>query len=217
MPKFGENYDNKEANDNVEQKAELPSHFEENNKYKLKSSERYEANGYKYETDKRGRITHCEGTLRLDPENDRNSYAQLKAGGEDRRHGEAEGEGKDDGGHLIGRRFGGSKELDNIVAQDSHLNRKEYKAMENEWKEYLEQKNPDGSQKYNVDVDIRCKYKDVREETNQRDSQRPSDIYVYSKVTDDKGNVVDKKIYHFKNEPEDNQRIREMRPDKGGK
>jgi len=208
MPKHGEFYDNKEINENKDQRTEQTSHFE--SKYKLKSSERYESNGYNYETDKHGRITHCDGTLRLDSQNDRNTYAQRKAGGEDRHLGKTKGEGKDDGGHLIGRRFGGSKELDNMVAQDSHLNRSEYKKMENDWEGYLEQKNEDGSSKYKVNVDIRCKYKDIREETQQRDSQRPSDIFVYSKVTDNNGNVVDKKVYHFKNEAENNQRIREM-------
>lgn len=210
MPKHGEHYGNNEVNENNEQKAEQASHFENESKYKLKSSERYEANKYNYETDNRGRITHCEGTLRLEPQNGRNTYAQLKAGGEDRRKGNAEGESKDDGGHLIGRRFGGSKELDNMIAQDSHLNRSEYKAMEDDWEGYLKQKNEDGSSKYNVKVDIRCKYKDIREETQQRDSQRPSDLFVYSKVTDSNGNTVDKKIYHFKNEADNNQRIREM-------
>ena len=209
MPKFGESYESKTENDSGEQKREQSSHFE--SRYKLKASEKYEAGGYNYETDKQGRITHCDGKLRLDPNTERNAYAQLKAGGEDRHRGKLEGEGKDDGGHLIGRRFGGSKELDNMIAQDSHLNRGEYKAMENAWEGYLEAKNEDGSPKYNVEVDIRCKYKDVREETQQRDSQRPSDIFVYSKVTDSSGNVVDKKIYHFKNEAEDNQRIREMK------
>ena len=34
---------------------------------------------------------------------------------------------KDEGGHLIGRRFGGSEKVDNLVPMDSHVNGVEYK------------------------------------------------------------------------------------------
>lgn len=202
--------DNKE---NREAKQEAASHFDENNRYKLKPNETYvtgEGN-YEYSTDKLGRIKHCKGLLELHPENDRNNYAQRKAGGADRHTGEIEGQGKDDGGHLIGRRFGGSKEIDNIVAQDSHLNRGEYKKMEDDWQSRLEEKDENGDQKYHVQVDIRCKYNDRREGTGERDSERPSEIFVYSKVTDNEGKVVDKKIYYFKNDAEDNTHIRNMK------
>lgn len=205
----GENYGSKEVAENKEQKQELPDHFEK--KYKLKEeAQEYEAGEgkYKYETDKQGRIKRCYGDLELHPENERNNYAQLKAGGEDRRTGEIKG--KDDGGHLIGRRFGGSAEIDNIVAQDSKLNRGEYKKMEDSWENYLNEKDENGEQKYHVNVDIRCKYNDVKEETGKKDSERPSEIFVYSKVTDKEGNVVEKQVYRFKNEPDQETRVRDM-------
>lgn len=185
-----EHYESKESKDNKETQIETQEH----DKNKLQSSERYDSNGYHYETDKQGRIKHCEGTLRLEKNNERNPYAQLKAGGEDRRRDGDDARGKDDGGHLIGRRFGGSKDLDNLIAQNSRFNRGEYKSMEDDWQKRLEEKNDDGSSKYKVDVDIRCKYKG--------DSERPDVVYVYSKVTDSDGNVVEKKVYRYHNESE---------------
>ena len=215
MPgRHGESYDsreNAERSENREaQREQLPEHFQ--SKYELKEkAQEYESGDYKYETDRQGRIKRCYGKLRLEPETDRNNYAQLKAGGEDRRRGEKEGESKDDGGHLIARRFGGSAEIDNIIAQDSKLNRGEYKKMEDDWQKRLEEKDEHGGNKYDVEVDIRCKYNDVKEDTHKKDSQRPSDIFVYSKVTDRQGNVVEKKIYHFKNESDPDTHIRNVR------
>lgn len=58
---------------------------------------------------------------------------------------------------MIGRRFDGSDEVDNIVIQDSKLNRGEYKKMEDNWENYLKKTDENGEQKYHVNVDIRCK------------------------------------------------------------
>lgn len=63
-------------------------------------------------------------------EGERNLYAQRTVGGEDRHK-------TDDGGHLIGTRFGGSPEKENIDAQDSNLNRGGYKTLENQWENNL--------------------------------------------------------------------------------
>lgn len=57
---------------------------------------------------------------------DRNPAAQLQAGGDSR-------EGTDDGGHLIATQFGGSPGLDNLVAENSFINRSQYKQLENAW------------------------------------------------------------------------------------
>lgn len=209
---YSEHYGSTEASEQheqKEQKQELPDHFEQ--KYKLKEGAREYKTGegdYTYATDKQGRIKRCYGELELHPDNERNNYAQLKAGGEDRRNGEING--KDDGGHLIGRRFGGSSEIDNIIAQDSKLNRGEYKKMEDHWEDYLSERDENGEQKYHVNVDIRCKYGDVNDKTGKRDSQRPSEIYVYSKVTDNDGNVIEKQIFRYRNEPEPETRVRDM-------
>ena len=56
----------------------------------------------------------------------RNPEVQRSAGGEFR-------EETDDGGHLIGTRFGGSPDLENIDAQNRNLNRGGYKSEENSW------------------------------------------------------------------------------------
>lgn len=71
------------------------------------------------------------GNLDIADEGVRNAYAQRVAGGEFR-------EDTDDGGHLIGTRFGGSPELENIDAQNRNLNRGGYKKLENEWASRLE-------------------------------------------------------------------------------
>lgn len=216
----GENYEGNETyeyneTENYEDDWENGNQFENGDRYKLKENAEYEAgegeNKYHYETDRRGRIVRCTGTLELNENSERNPYAQRIVGGENRHTGEVKSEGKDDGGHLIATRFGGSGEVDNLVAMDSHLNRGEYKRMENSWADKLEEKNENGESKYKIDVDIRCKYTEKNPETGKRDSERPSDIYVFSKVTDrETGEVVEKDIYRYKNRPEDNVKYRQL-------
>lgn len=132
--------------------------------YSLKPNEQYEVNHYSYETDRYGRIKRCEGTLRLE-DGKRNTDHQVKAGGEYRLE-------TDEGGHLIGRRFGGSEKVDNIVPMDDHVNRIEYKELEDDWAQELQKGN-------NVDVKVRCKY--------EEDSTRPTAFVVKYKVTDREG------------------------------
>ena len=67
----------------------------------------------------------AEGTLGNEP-GKRNLSDQRTVGGADRRP-------TDDGGHLIGSRFQGSGNLENLEAQDRNLNRGSYKQMENRW------------------------------------------------------------------------------------
>lgn len=86
--------------------------------------EEYPAGVYEYCEDALGKSAF--GILELTDDPRRNDYAQRIAGGEFRRT-------DDDGGHLIGARFNGSGELENIDAQNSNLNRGAYKSMENEW------------------------------------------------------------------------------------
>lgn len=114
-----------------------------------------------------------------------------------RQWGDGEINGKDDGGHLIGRRFGGLSESDSIIAQDSKLNRGEYKKMEDHWENYLNERDENGEQKYHVNVDIRCKYGEVNEKPGKRDSRRPGETNVYSKMTDTEGNMIEKQIFPF--------------------
>ena len=88
-----------------------------------------EVNGYKYTTDKLGRTVTAEGDLKLKPETGRNKKLQKEAGGKDRLK-------TDDGGHIIGRQFGGEGKLD-LVAQDSILNKGPYNRLESKWADAL--------------------------------------------------------------------------------
>jgi hypothetical protein len=81
-------------------------------------------NGYEYISDSYGRVKKVVGRLRLDT-TQRNAFAQKKAA--------KLGIAGDEGGHLIGSRFGGSGGMENLVPQSAHLNRGEWKAMENLW------------------------------------------------------------------------------------
>lgn len=98
-------------------------------KDRLKPNIIYMSNGYTYETDSLGRIINVKGEL-SDVKAPRNNRAQLKAGGADRLDG-------DHGGHLVASQFGGSGELDNLVAMAGKLNQGEYKRLENIWAKSL--------------------------------------------------------------------------------
>ncbi|HDR4425882.1 TPA: DNA/RNA non-specific endonuclease [Bacillus cereus] len=81
--------------------------------------------GYTYTTDSQGCVASCEGSLQLG-DGKRNNYAQRVIGGNDRLD-------DDDGGHLIATIFKGSSNMDNLVPMNSNLNRGEWKKLENEW------------------------------------------------------------------------------------
>ena len=95
-----------------------------------------EAGNYQYGTLEGGGKT-ASGSLRLSGSPSRDSQAQASAGG-DARRGKDHDWGPDDGGHLIGARFDGSPGEENLTAQSRNLNRSDYKRMENEWAEHLE-------------------------------------------------------------------------------
>ena len=107
----------------------------------LKENIIYESKGYYYQTDELGRIKAAQGELRLE-DGVRNKGDQLKAGGDDRLP-------SDHGGHLIARIFGGSGELDNLVAMDAIVNNSRYRKIENQWKNALQE-----GKEVNVTIDI---------------------------------------------------------------
>ncbi len=83
---------------------------------------------YHYETDDQGRITGFRANnLQL---TEREKRLPHNSQTPDKR-------AFDDAGHLIGDRFGGSPELDNLVSQDSSINRVDYNTMEKEWAKAL--------------------------------------------------------------------------------
>lgn len=103
---------------------------------KLKANIEYTTpNGHIYRTDHKGRIKEVYVDNLSLKDGDRNNYAQKTVGGEDRLP-------DDDGGHLIARMFGGSKDIDNLVAQSKFINRPfkengEWNNIEKEWQEFL--------------------------------------------------------------------------------
>ncbi|HHO6484363.1 TPA: DNA/RNA non-specific endonuclease [Staphylococcus aureus] len=100
---------------------------------KLKANIEYTTpNGHIYRTDHKGRIKEVYVDNLSLKDGDRNNYAQKTVGGEDRLP-------DDDGGHLIARMFGGSKDIDNLVAQSKFINRSfkengQWYNIEKEWK-----------------------------------------------------------------------------------
>lgn len=99
---------------------------------KLQPNATYELNGNIYKTDEHGRIVSCEAIPKRSPENPRDNEAQRQAGGADRRP-------NDQGGHIIGRDMNGDGGIGNLVAMDSKINQSDYKRMENDIKEALDE------------------------------------------------------------------------------
>lgn len=87
----------------------------------------YELNGYKYTTDEKGRIVSAEGTLHM---KNREGRLPIKDSIED--IGKGDQKDSDDRGHLIGDQFDGSNGLENMIPQDSNINRDDFKNFENE-------------------------------------------------------------------------------------
>jgi hypothetical protein len=75
----------------------------------------------------------------------------------------------DEGGHLIASIFKGSGDIDNLVPMDSNLNKGEWKKMENDWNDALD----DGEE---VKVKITPVY--------EGDSQRPTRFEINYKIGD---------------------------------
>ncbi|HVS95058.1 MAG TPA: DUF4157 domain-containing protein [Puia sp.] len=76
----------------------------------------------------------------------------------------------DHAGHILGDRFGGSPELDNLVSQEGNrVNLSEYKKLENQWAKELKKVPPS-----KVEVDVKINY--------DGDSDRPASFDVHWKV-----------------------------------
>ena len=90
----------------------------------------------KYEYTSIDKSKNAFGCLTLSNESSRNPIAQKRVDSDNRRFFAHEW-GKDEGGHLIGTRFGGSSEEENLFAQNINMNRSAYKKLENKWAEHL--------------------------------------------------------------------------------
>lgn len=135
---------------------------------------------YKYTENANGKQAY--GQLGLSDDPHRNPKAQLEAGGDERRE-------DDDGGHLIGSRFDGSPNSENIDAQNRNLNRGGYKCEENSWAEAL--KNDDKL------------YANI--ETYKRDGAERPDAYMGWTVTEHPDGSRDWDAFSFTNESNEEQ------------
>ncbi|AXV41272.1 hypothetical protein BU090_01105 [Staphylococcus warneri] len=121
---------------------------------KLKANIEYTTpHGHVYRTDHKGRIKEVYAEDLTPHDGGRNPYAQRTVGREDRLP-------DDDGGHLIARAFGGSKDIDNLVPQSKYINRPfkengQWYKMEKEWRSTIEK----GGTIKNIKMEIR--YDDV--------------------------------------------------------
>lgn len=89
----------------------------------------YQKNDYEFKTDGEGRPALVSAKLEL--EEGQRSPEQTKIG--------KMGKPTDEGGHLIATRFDGPPDAFNVVPQDAHLNRGDWKEMENEWADHIEE------------------------------------------------------------------------------
>lgn len=115
-----------------------------NDEGKLKPNIKYKTGEYDYlyETDEIGRISKFQtDNLQLTNRGSRLSHNPNTPG-------KLKG---DHAGHLAGDRFGGSKELDNLVSQSANINLSQYKKIENQWATAIKE----GKQ---VKVNVEVKY-----------------------------------------------------------
>ena len=126
------------GNEVKKKNTETDEHIVKENRRKvLAKNAEYTKNGYDYKTDELGRIKEAKATeLRLE-EGERKLYSQRKVGGQDRLD-------IDDGGHLFRTQFGGSGDIDNLIPQNSKVNRSggEWYNMEEEWVRALKETPP---------------------------------------------------------------------------
>lgn len=130
---------------------------------KLIPDNKFEVDGFQYETDSEGRTKSVEGKLAIAPKSKRNMDSMETVGKGDNQEG-------DQRGHLIARWFGGSDKLENLVPMSGELNQGEYAKMEHELADAVK----DGA-------DVRMKV----EPTYEGDSNRPSEIKVTYRIDGD--------------------------------
>ncbi len=141
----------------------------------LLPDKKFEINGYKYETDDKGRVISADGRLKIkDPEYKRDMENVKKLDGQEYKQ-------TDDRGHLIGHQFGGSDKLENLVPMDAGLNRGDFAKLETTLADAVK----DGA-------DVRLKVEPVYE----GDSTRPAEIRVTYSIDGDRDVIV------FRNESE---------------
>ena len=130
------------------------SHFVKINRVEyLKPNIKYNIDGTEYNTDTLSRIYKVtrKNTLILSNAK-RNNYAQIKIV-------ELYGiKGCDQGGHIIGRQFGGSPNIDNLIPISKSLNIGEMRKTEMEWRDNLNE----GNEIKDITINIEYIYTNMR-------------------------------------------------------
>lgn len=155
--------------------AKQPSHYFDDSGKLFREGEhllpntQYEINGYKYETDSKGRIISAEGKLKIAEDDYNRNMEKVK---------EYEGQEykeQDERGHLIGHQFGGSDRLENLVPMDAKLNHGDFVKLEKTLADAVKENS-----------DVRLKVEPVYE----NDSTRPSEFKVSYSIDGDRQTTV---------------------------
>lgn len=128
----------------------------EHHSWRLSPNCKYQKNGYNYQTDEHGRIIHADGKLHFRE----GSRQSLNASVEDMLPG-------DQRGHLFADLFGGSNQVDNLIAQMGEVNQGRFRSFERTLAEAM-------SRNETVYVRFAVRYED--------DSRRPSEIRAYYSI-----------------------------------
>lgn len=160
---LNEKYDSLMNSETVDSQVENKRYYDDNGQLyrvgnKLEPQCQYDINHYHYQTDELGRIVSAEGKLHL---KNREGRLPIRDSIED--IGKGDQRENDDRGHLIGDQFDGTNGLENMIPQDSDINRHDFKNFENE----LAKEVKEGHQ---VSVEIEPFY--------ENGSRRPTDLVV---------------------------------------
>lgn len=130
-------YDEFMGDENLPERPDIPS-YDDNGKIfrignNLLPNNEYEIHGYKYKTDEWGRPVSAEGKLHL-----KNHEGRLPIKDSLEDIGKGDQRESDDRGHLIGDQFDGSNGMENMIPQDAHINRNDFKNFENQLRKEVE-------------------------------------------------------------------------------
>ena len=145
IDEFGDKVFGKEKKNTIVETSGKKGNWNKTLNNELEPNKIYKVDSYNYHTDELGRVNNVNGKLDFKTKG-RNTYQQGKS--VDLKDGI---KGEDDGGHIIAQIFNGPGEQINYVPQTQTLNRGDWKAMENEWKEFFNN-NPKGEIKIDIQI-----------------------------------------------------------------
>ena len=145
IDEFGDKVFGKEKKNTIVETSGKKGNWNKTLNNELEPNKIYKVDSYNYHTDELGRVNNVNGKLNFKTKG-RNTYQQGKS--VDLKDGI---KGEDDGGHIIAQIFNGPGEQINYVPQTQTLNRGDWKAMENEWKEFFNN-NPKGEIKIDIQI-----------------------------------------------------------------